>query len=99
MQAGQQPIPQNPFDLPPASATLAWPLGSKLAMHVYFSTSPTGDVFSPVGLKDRVSGEGDLLPSFVWDNISFGVWDDSRVADFNVSLPEASMTTYECFFY
>ena len=60
-------------------------------MHVYLSTSPTGDVFSPVGLKDRAAGDHGFLPSFVWEGITFGSWDDSRTIEFNVSLPKVSM--------
>lgn len=63
-----------------AQAFPAWPLGIPLAMHVYITTSPRGDVFSA---KQR-----DSLPHFVWDNITFGDWSDSRTVDYDVKLPE-----------
>ena len=53
----------NTFDLLPASAIPAWPLGSKIELHFHVSTSPfPGDTFSERGQKE-------ILPSFVWDNI------------------------------
>ncbi|KAH9948341.1 cleft lip and palate associated transmembrane protein [Amylocystis lapponica] len=81
-------IPQaqitNPLELPPKQATLAWPLGITLSMHVYLSTSSTGDVFSPS------SKTGDShLPNFVWENITFGDWNDIRTVDYMIDLPES----------
>ena len=58
-----------------------WPLGLPLAMHVHLSTSPTGDVFSG---RSKAAG----LPSLVWQNITFGDWNERRVAEFEVKLPE-----------
>ena len=65
-------------------ATAAWPLGLPVAMHVHLSTSPTGDVFTG---KRRVKGE-DKLPNFVWSNITLGDWNEKRVVEFEVNLPE-----------
>jgi len=54
-------------------------------MYVYLSTSPNGDVFAH---KRTMSyNKEDELPSFVWGNITFGDWNEKRVADLNVSLP------------
>ena len=57
-------------------------------MHVHLSTSPTGDVFAGKRAasvrKDRDAG----LPSFVWQNITFGDWNERRVEEFEVKLPE-----------
>ncbi|KAJ3559212.1 hypothetical protein NM688_g478 [Phlebia brevispora] len=59
----------------------SWPLGIPLAMHVYITTSPYGDVFS--------GRERDTLPHFVWDNITFGDWTESRVVEYDINLPES----------
>jgi hypothetical protein len=79
----------NPFDLPPKQVHLApeWKLGDALDMHVYLSTSPSGDVFS----QHARTGIDSVLPHFVWENISFGDWKESRVAEYDVKLPEVSI--------
>ena len=66
----------------PPSAALAWPLGADLDMHVYLSTLQDGQYFP--GKLD----EG--LPSFVWDKIKFGSWDEKRSIDLDVPLPVVS---------
>ena len=63
---------------PIENAVLAWPFGSKLSMHVYLSTDPEGDVF----------GHNNLLPSFVWNDITFGDWNEARVIDLDVNFPQ-----------
>lgn len=81
------PALTNPYELPPVAVAAAWPLGIDLTMAVYLSTSPNGDVFSHKWTKAwRESGVEDL-PSFTWENITFGSWNDKRVVDFNVTLP------------
>lgn len=75
----------SPHELPPQTASLGWPLGMSLDMHVYLTTSPTGDVFSNIK-EDRG------LPSFVWGNLTFGSWDENRVVDFMVDLPYVSVS-------
>ncbi|KAF9780224.1 cleft lip and palate associated transmembrane protein [Thelephora terrestris] len=60
------------------NAVLAWPFGSKLSMHVYLSTDPEGDVF----------GHKEPLPQFVWDDITFGDWNEARVIDLDVNFSE-----------
>ena len=65
-----------------------WPLGLPLAMHVHLSTSPTGDVFSSKWHAGYRKNQDADLPSFVWQNITLGDWNEKRVADFEVKLPE-----------
>jgi len=62
---------------------LAWPLGSKLSMHVHLSTNPNGDVF----------GHKEPLPHFVWNDITFGNWNEARVIDVDVNLPKVRPLT------
>ncbi|KAI0368074.1 cleft lip and palate transmembrane 1 [Pilatotrama ljubarskyi] len=71
----------------PTQAVPAWPLGIPLAMHVHLSTSPTGDVFSKKWTSGYRKDEDAELPSLVWNNITFGDWNEKRVAEFSVNLP------------
>ncbi|KAI0723098.1 cleft lip and palate transmembrane 1 [Earliella scabrosa] len=71
----------------PTHAAPAWPLGLPLAMHVHLSTSPTGDVFSSKWTSGYRKDKDADLPSLVWTNITFGDWNEKRVADFTVNLP------------
>ena len=65
----------------------SWPLGIPLSMHVYFNTNPKGDVFSRKWTSMyRKNGDEDL-PHFVWDNITFGDWQESRTIEYDVKLP------------
>ncbi|KAI0722227.1 cleft lip and palate transmembrane 1 [Cerioporus squamosus] len=73
----------------PTHAVAAWPLGLPLAMHVHLSTSPTGDVFSSKWTSGYRKDKDAELPSLVWRNITFGDWNEKRVADFTVNLPES----------
>ncbi|KAF9006686.1 cleft lip and palate transmembrane protein 1-domain-containing protein [Cyathus striatus] len=75
----------NPWDLPPQKAALAWPLGQKLDMHVYLSTSPDAVKFLKSFGKDNNEG----LPQFVWGNITFGDYNEVRVAEYDVKFPES----------
>lgn len=59
----------------------AWPLGIPLSMHVYLTTSP-----HPTGV---FYAHQEDLPHFVWDNITFGDWNDHRVVEYDVRLPES----------
>ncbi|KAJ8594021.1 cleft lip and palate transmembrane 1 [Rhizopogon salebrosus TDB-379] len=77
----------NPFLLPPTQAYPAWKLGQPLSMHVYFSTSPSGDVFSRQWTSAWREDEDAGLPNFVWENITFGDWKDTRVATYDINLP------------
>ncbi|KAH9900025.1 cleft lip and palate transmembrane 1 [Cubamyces lactineus] len=71
----------------PTQAAPMWPLGIPLAMHVHLSTSPTGDVFSSKWTSGYRQDQDAGLPSLVWNNITFGDWNEKRVADFTVNLP------------
>ena len=74
----------------PTQAFAAWPLGIPLSMHVYLSTSPTGDVFSSKWTSGYRENQDADLPHFVWDNITFGDWSDIRTVDYDVNLPPVS---------
>jgi len=78
----------NPFLLPPAQVNLAWSLGQPIAMHVHLSTSPTGDVFSAKWTSGWRKDHDEDLPNFVWENITFGDWKESRQVNYNVDIPE-----------
>ncbi|KAI0353459.1 cleft lip and palate transmembrane 1 [Trametes cingulata] len=89
---GSVPQAQVPGQAPvanaiPTQAVPAWPLGIPLAMHVHLSTSPTGDVFSRKWTSGYRKDEDADLPSLVWNNITFGDWNEKRVAEFTVNLP------------
>lgn len=81
----------DPFSLPPASVSLGWPLGQQLAMHVHLSTSPNGDVFSRKWTSGWRHDQDAGLPSFVWENITFGDYKDSRVVEYNVNFPDVRL--------
>ncbi|KAF9464810.1 cleft lip and palate transmembrane protein 1-domain-containing protein [Collybia nuda] len=90
-------VPSKPGDppaidprlLPPVSADLAWSLGQSLDMHVFLSTSPNGDVFSGEWTSGWRENQDKDLPKFVWQNLTFGSYKDTRVADLNVKFPES----------
>jgi|SRR5882762_299726 len=77
----------DPWLLPPQQAHPVWSLNQPVSMHVHLSTSRSGVVFSPSGWRNDQDGE---LPSFVWENIMFGDWNDARVVNLDVKLPEVS---------
>ncbi|KAF8638531.1 hypothetical protein AX17_002074 [Amanita inopinata Kibby_2008] len=84
---GDTPPQVNPWLLPPTHASLAWPLGQKLDMHVYLSSAPNGNVFNQwmnAWRKDQDEG----LPHFVWENITLGDYNDARVVEYEVRFPE-----------
>lgn len=77
----------------PTQAYPAWPLGIPLSMHVYLNTNPKGDVFSRKWTSGyRKNGDEDL-PHFVWENITFGDWKETRTVDYDVKLPTVSWLT------
>jgi len=77
----------DPWLSPPTQALPAWPLGSVLDMHVYLSTSPNGDMFTKwTSTYQKNRDEG--LPQFVWKNITYGDYTDSRVINFDVNFPD-----------
>ena len=63
---------------PIENGVLVWPFGSKLSMHVYLSTDPEGYVFK----------HEEPLPHFVWNDITFGDWNEARVIDLDVNFSE-----------
>lgn len=65
----------------PAKAHLAWPLGVPVSLYFHLSTDPTGQVFAG---HPKETG----LPHFVWNDITFGNWSETRTIDYNVHLPE-----------
>ncbi|KZT72534.1 cleft lip and palate associated transmembrane protein [Daedalea quercina L-15889] len=66
-----------------------WPLGIPLTMHVYFSTSPdSADVFANQWTSDPETGKN-RFPNFVWENITYGDFQESRTVDFVLDLPHS----------
>ena len=71
----------------PVDAAPYWPLGVTFDMHVYLSTMPKLDVYTKwtsAYRKDKDEG----LPHFIWENITYGNYNDHRVANFKVNFPE-----------
>ena len=60
-------------------------------MHVYLSTSPTGDVFSSQWTKKWRENGDEGLPHFTWENITYGDWNEKREIDLDVPLPVVSI--------
>ena len=77
----------DPWLLPPTHALPEWPLGSAIDMHVYLSTSPNGNLLTEWASTYRKSGDEEL-PQFVWKNITYGDYTDTRVINFDVNFPE-----------
>ena len=61
-----------------------------MSMHVHLSTSAIGDVFSGKWTSGWRDDQDANLPSFVWDNMTLGDWNDERVTHYDVILPEVS---------
>ncbi|KAJ4479138.1 cleft lip and palate associated transmembrane protein [Lentinula aciculospora] len=78
----------NPWLLPPAQANPGWPFGASLDMHVYLSTSPNGDVFSRQWTSGYRKDRDEGLPNFVWKNITYGDYAESRVVEYDIVFPE-----------
>lgn len=81
--------------LPPVNVELGWRLGQRVDMHVYLTTSPNGDIFN----KDWMSGRDNddkNLPNFIWENLTFGNWKDTRTMETDVKFPEVSVSLYAC---
>jgi len=77
----------DPRMLPPANLQLGWELNQKMDMHVYLSTSPNGDVFSQQWTSGGREDHDKDLPHFVWENLTFGNWKDSRIVELDVKFP------------
>ncbi|KAF9266255.1 cleft lip and palate transmembrane 1, partial [Marasmius fiardii PR-910] len=67
----------------------AWSLNQPVSMHVHFSTSFNGDVFSKKWTSKYREHQDEGLPSFLWENITFGDYSESRVAEYNIKFPES----------
>ncbi|KAJ8501863.1 hypothetical protein ONZ45_g11994 [Pleurotus djamor] len=85
---GQAGVPVDPKSLMPTQAISSWPLGIPLDMHVYLSTSPNGDVFSRKWTSGYRKDVDEGLPNFVWENITWGDWNEARSVEFDVKFPE-----------
>ncbi|KAJ3786290.1 cleft lip and palate transmembrane protein 1-domain-containing protein [Lentinula aff. detonsa] len=57
-------------------------------MHVYLSTSPNGDVFSKQWTSGYRKDRDEGLPNFIWKNITYGDYTDSRVVEYDIVFPE-----------
>ncbi|KAJ7639355.1 cleft lip and palate associated transmembrane protein [Roridomyces roridus] len=87
---GSAPVPTvDPRTVAPVQVLPAWTLGQPLDMHVHLSTSPNGDVFSPKWTSGYRKDQDEGLPSFVWDNITFGDWNEARVVEYDIKFPES----------
>jgi hypothetical protein len=74
----------NPWFQEPATIAPLWPLGTKVAVHVYVSQSYGYDLFSKA---ERAANSG--LPSVVWGNLTWGDWGYEKVAEYDVQIPKA----------
>jgi len=83
-----QPGYVDPRTVPLTTALPEWNLGDNLSMHVYLSTTPHGDVFSKQWTSGYRKDRDEGLPNFVWENITYGNYKDSRVEEFNIVFPE-----------
>jgi hypothetical protein len=98
------PAPAKPGDAPavdprmspPANAHLGWALNQRVDMHVYLTTSPTGDVFSNQWTSGRRENHDKGLPNFVWENLTLGNWKDSRTVEMEIKFPEVSILLCVC---
>jgi len=73
----------NPWQLDPQAVNPVWPIGSKVAVHVYLSQSFGYDIFSQT--ERAANGH---LPSVSWNNITWGDWSWSRSTEYMVDIPE-----------
>ena len=65
-------------------------MGLTLDMHIHLTTSPNGYVFTHKRTNGATKG-GEDLPSFTWENITFGDWKEKRIVDLDVSLPSVRL--------
>lgn len=86
----QDGVGVDPWSLPPTHALPEWPLGSVLDMHVYLSVSPNGNMVTEWTSTYRKSGDEEL-PQFVWKNITYGDYTDTRVINFDVNFPDVRL--------
>jgi hypothetical protein len=74
----------DPRLLPPVNVELAWPLGHPVSMHVRLIAAPNEDMHNWKVDQGR-------LPSFTWENIIFGNWNEARSAQMEVEIPEVCL--------
>ena len=74
----------DPWLQPPVHAQPTWALGQSLSMYIYLTS--TGDIFPMNQVKKKEEG----LPSVLWENITFGDWNEVRSVQFNVTMPLVS---------
>ncbi|KAF7332430.1 hypothetical protein MKEN_00124900 [Mycena kentingensis (nom. inval.)] len=81
------PVPVDPRTLPPVQANIApgWDIGSRFDMHVFFSATPLKEGEFSAKWMPAYNPEG--LPTFVWNNITFGDYEDSRELDLEIKFP------------
>ena len=79
----------SPHLLPPVEASPIWPLGVTFDMHVYLSTLPRLDVYTKWTSAYR-KDKDESLPHFVWENITYGNYNDHRVNNVMVDFPEVN---------
>lgn len=81
--------PVDPMTLPLLQALPAWSTNQNVSVHVYFSTSPIGDVFGVVNRKNWGQEETGGFPHWTWDNVEFGNWDYELRKDVEIEIPMA----------
>ncbi|KAI0068689.1 cleft lip and palate transmembrane 1 [Artomyces pyxidatus] len=72
----------SPFLLPPVQAQPAWKLNAPLSLYVHLSTARDGRVFTSSAAESN-------LPHFIWHNITYGDWKETRTEELNVELPQS----------
>lgn len=77
----------DPHLVPPVDAETYWPAGVNMDMHIYLTTLPRADADTKWTTMDRKQ-QNEGLPHFVWKNITYGNYNDHRVANFEVKFPE-----------
>ena len=86
----------DPMTLPLLQALPAWNTNQNISMHVYFSTSPIGDVFGVVKRKNWGQEEVGGFPHWTWDNIEFGNWNYELRKDVEIEIPMVRRYAYSC---
>lgn len=54
-------------------------------MHVRITSDPSMSDILPRRTDDN-------LPNFSWENITFGDWSESRMVDYEIHIPEVSLS-------
>lgn len=83
----------DPRTLPILQAFPSWTTGQNVSMHVYFSTSPIGDVFGVTNRKNwgvadsNPTTDSGVFPHWVWEDIPFGDWGVEKRVDTSIEVP------------